>query len=252
MSVASGAEIYRRPEVVAYYDREQDLQGAERLLFDRYVKPGAEILDLGVGAGRTTPHLARLASRYAGVDVSEAMVARCREKFPDLTFLQLDARDLSALADASFDVVVFSFNGIDVIPTVEGRRRCLAECARVLRPRGYLIFSVHNPRYLVFTPQLDGISPMRALWRSAYAGLHTAACVATRLPSAAFWKGSGYVLDPMGPAIAKIYVAAPERVSRELAAAGLAIEERVAGQFPRGGGRFRTPWYYYACVKRSA
>ena len=122
----------------------------------------------------------------------------------------------------------------------------------MLRPSGYLLFSVHNPRYLVFTPRLDGRVPMRALWRSAYAGLHTAACLATRLPSAAFWKGSGYVLDPMGPAMAKIYVAAPECVSCELAAVGLAIAERVCGQFPLSGGRFRTPWYYYACVKRGA
>jgi SAM-dependent methyltransferase len=147
-------------------------------------------------------------------------------------------------------LVVFSFNGIDVIPTVEGRRRCLAECARVLRPHGRLLFSVHNPSYLVFTPQLNGVGPMRALWRSVYAGVHTAACLLTRLPSAAFWKGSGYVLDPMGPAIAKIYVAEPDAVNRELAAAGLAIEECIAGQFPRSGGRFRTPWYYYACLKR--
>jgi SAM-dependent methyltransferase len=250
MSAASGVEIYRRPEVVAYYDREHDLHGAERLLFERYVKPGAEILDLGVGAGRTTPHLARFASRYVGVDLSEAMVARCREKFPDFTFLQLDATHLSTLGRASFDVVVFSFNGIDAIPTVEGRRRCLAECARVLRTGGHLLFSVHNPRYLFFTPQLDGVGPMRALWRSAYAALSTAAYLVTRLPAPALWRGSGFVLDPMGPALAKIYVAGPDQVSRELAAAGLAIEEQVAGQFPRGGGSLRTPWYYYACLKR--
>ena len=250
MSVASGAGMYRRPEIVAYYDRHQDLQGAERLLFDRYVKPGAEILDLGVGAGRTTPHLARIASRYVGVDCSDAMVARCRERFPDLEVLQLDATDLSAIEAGSFDTVVFSFNGIDDIPTREGRRCCLAECARVLRSNGCFLFSVHNPRYLVFTPQLDGVGPMRAVWRLSYAALHTAACVATRLPSTAFWRGSGYVFDPMGPAIAKIYVAAPDEVSRELAEAGLEVDQRVPGQFPRGGGRFRTPWYYYACVKR--
>ena len=250
MNVASGAEIYGRPEIVAYYDREQDLHGAERQLFDKYIKPDCEILDIGVGAGRTTPHLARLASRYVGVDLSEAMIARCQEKFPNLTFLALDASDLAALPDASFDVVVFSFNGIDVIPTVEGRKRCLAECTRVLRPRGHFLFSVHNPRYLVFTPLLDGVSRMRVLWRSAYAGVHTVVCLATRLPSSAFWKGSGYVLDPMGPALAKIYVAAPDAVSREVAAAGLVIEDRIPGQFPRGGGQFRTPWYYYACLKR--
>jgi SAM-dependent methyltransferase len=249
VSLASGADVYRRPEIVAYYDREQELHGAERYLFDRYVKPGSEILDLGVGAGRTTPHLARRASRYVGADVSEAMIARCREKFPDLTFLELDAADLSAFPGGSFDLVVFSFNGIDVIPTLEGRQRCLSECARVLRAAGHLLFSVHNPRYLVFTPQLDGVGPVRALWRSAYAVVHTAACLATRLPSAAFWRGTGYVLDPMGPAFSKVCVAAPEAVGREVAVAGLSVEERVAGQFPCGGGTLRTPWYYYACLK---
>jgi SAM-dependent methyltransferase len=251
MRVASGAGIYRRQEIVAYYDREQELHGAERYLFDRYVRLGSEVLDLGVGAGRTTSHLARLASRYVGVDLSAAMIVRCREKFPDLTFLELDAADLSTFRDASFDVVVFSFNGIDVIPTVEGRHRCLAECARVLRRGGRLFFSVHNPRYLVFTPQLEDVGLLRVLWRSAYAGVHTAACLATRLPSAAFWKGTGYVLDPMGPALAKVYVAAPEAVGREVAAVGLSIEERVDGRFPRKGGMFRTPWYYYACLKPS-
>ena len=250
MSVASGAGMYRRPEIVAYYDRQQDLQGAERLLFDRYVKPGAEILDLGVGAGRTTPHLARIASRYVGVGSLRRDGRALSGEVPDLEVLQLDATDLSAIEAGILRHGCFLFQRHRRHSHCEGRRRCLAECARVLRSNGCFLFSVHNPRYLVFAPQLDGVGPMRAAWRLSYAALHTAACVATRLPSTAFWRGSGYVFDPMGPAIAKIYVAAPDEVSRELAEAGLVVDQRVPGQFPRGGGRFRTPWYYYACVKR--
>jgi cyclopropane fatty-acyl-phospholipid synthase-like methyltransferase len=30
-----------------------------------------EILDVGIGAGRTTPHLAVIAARYVGIDCSE-------------------------------------------------------------------------------------------------------------------------------------------------------------------------------------
>src|SRR5262245_30170182 len=123
MRLVSGAEIYHRAEIVDYFDGVSALYGAERLLFDRHVKAGSDILDLGVGTGRTTPYLARVASRYVGLDVSDAMVARCREKFPDLAFLHLDATNLPTIADASFDVVVFSFNGIDVISTIEARRR---------------------------------------------------------------------------------------------------------------------------------
>src|SRR5204863_8773607 len=119
--------------------------------------------------------LSRLASRYVGVDLSESMLARCREKFPDLTFTHLDATDLSPFPAASFDVVVFSFNGIDTIPTREGRRRCFAECARVLRPGGAFLFSVHNARYVFFSPVLDVPGFFHVAWRLAYAAGHSVA-----------------------------------------------------------------------------
>ena len=169
MNVASGAEIYGRPEIVAYYDREQDLHGAERQLFDRYIKPGCDILDIGVGAGRTTPYLSRLASRYVGADLSEAMIARCQEKFPNLTFLVVDATDLSALPDASFDVVVFSFNGIDVIPTVEDAALSGRVRARVAAARAFSLVCaqsalppLHAGSRRCVASGLCGGAPMRA------------------------------------------------------------------------------------------
>ena len=38
------------------------------------------ILDLGVGGGRTTPHLSSIAARYVGADYAAEMVARCQDK----------------------------------------------------------------------------------------------------------------------------------------------------------------------------
>ena len=252
MNPAPGLETYRRPEVVSKYDRASELHHSETLLFDEYIKPGSEVLDLGVGAGRTTPHLARVASRYVGVDYSDAMIARCREKFPDETFLNLDASDLSTLPSASFDVVVFSFNGIDVIPTLDRRRRCLLECARVLRSGGTFIYSVHNARYLIFSPVVDGVGRARAALRIAYATVHSFANLASRLPSSGFWRGHGYVFDPMVDGGLTTYVATPEHVRREASTAGFEVVRCVSGRFPDPIGSVRIPWYYYACVRRSA
>ena len=53
--------VYNDPGIVAYYDRERDLHQSERLLFETYLRKGMAILDIGVGAGRTTPHLSALA-----------------------------------------------------------------------------------------------------------------------------------------------------------------------------------------------
>src|SRR5262245_106242 len=42
------------------------------------------VLDVGVGGGRTVPHLHALAGRYLGIDYAAAMVRRCRERFPSV------------------------------------------------------------------------------------------------------------------------------------------------------------------------
>ena len=106
---------------------------------------GQPILDLGVGAGRTVPLLRQLSRDYTAVDYTPALVAACRKKYPDVTVLDGDARDLSRFADHTFKVVVFSFNGIDAV-NPEDRRKVLTEVHRVLRSGGLFWFSAHNKR----------------------------------------------------------------------------------------------------------
>ncbi|HEY8087054.1 MAG TPA: class I SAM-dependent methyltransferase, partial [Polyangiaceae bacterium] len=65
------------------------------------------------------------------------------QRYPDVRVLQADARDLSRWADQSFQLVVFSFNGIDAV-NPEGRATILREAHRVLRKGGAFLFSAHN------------------------------------------------------------------------------------------------------------
>lgn len=121
------------------------LMDDEKALFarvQRELEEGA-ILDVGVGAGRTTRALAAAGKSYVGIDYSKAMVERCRALFPGVDVRLGDATRMEMFEHDRFDVVVFSFNGIDHV-VLEDRLRILKEIHRVLRPSGAFIFSTHN------------------------------------------------------------------------------------------------------------
>jgi SAM-dependent methyltransferase len=105
--------------------------------------PTARVLDLGFGGGRTTSFLAHVAASYVGVDISPAMVADARRRFPAADLRVGDARRLADFPDGSFDVVVFSLNGVDCLTHAE-RDAFLRECHRLLPRGGALLFSTHN------------------------------------------------------------------------------------------------------------
>lgn len=152
--------VYERSSIVAQYARDMGLTPTEEAILTRCRSSIADkdVLDLGVGAGRTTPWLAERATSYVGLDFSREMVAVSRQRFPGYDFRWADARDLSAFAAASFDFVLFSFNGIDSVDH-PGRLRILVEIARVLRPGGMFVFSTHN------LDALNGPSFARELFR---------------------------------------------------------------------------------------
>lgn len=245
-------DTYSEGAIADFYARHVGLQDAERVLFDAYVTPGLDVLDVGVGGGRTTPHLARGARLYVGVDYADAMVRRCREAFPGLRFELADATRMPLFADGSFDLVVFSFNGIDGIPTLDGRRSCLRECARVLRPGGVFILSVHNARYLVFPPVFASAGRLKRGWRVAYALWRSLQLLAVRLPSRAYWGGAGYARDPATHGGLTTFMATREWQTAELRAAGFDVERVVPGPAPDVRAACAVAWYYYACRKRAS
>lgn len=67
--------------------------------------PPLRVLDLGCGPGRLGARLADLGYRWTGLDLDEAMIARCRAERPDLDARVLDLRRVGELAD-TYDAAI--------------------------------------------------------------------------------------------------------------------------------------------------
>jgi ubiquinone/menaquinone biosynthesis C-methylase UbiE len=269
---AVNLRTYRVPEVASHYAALNYLTPCEQSLFRTYVKPGMAVLDLGVGGGRTTSYLSRVASRYVGVDYSEVMIRACRRKFPNLDFVLADASDLSAFEDASFDAIVFSFNGLDCVAPDEKRLRCLRECWRVLRPTGVLVFSSHNPRSILVRADWDRgrvrafarrfVSPRSAFFPLVVSLLTVAKAIQAfmraatgstsrmmrRVPSPAFWRGEGDLYDPVDGGLT-VHYAMPHRVVAELTEFDFQLVNFMGDDYPRVSRLLLTDWYYYVFAK---
>jgi SAM-dependent methyltransferase len=266
------SKIYNAQEVAAYYAALDYLTPCERLLFQTYIPAGSAILDLGVGGGRTTPYLASRSERYVGVDNAPAMVAACRTKFPDLEFTVADAADLSAFPPASFDSVVFAYNGIDFVLPEDSRRQCLVHIHRILKPGGALIFSSHNARAILVRPSwsherlrrtarrfsanskalyallLPALAVARILLALTQALVATIARVVQRLPTRMFWRGEGEFLDSAHGGLLTHH-SVPRRVVSEVDAAHLRSERVLGDDYPRLSHPLITDWYYYVFTK---
>ena len=107
-----------------------------------------DVLDIGIGGGRTTGLLGPAARSYVGLDISREMLELARRRFPDADLREGDAAGLAGLPDDAYDLVVFSYNGLDSLDHAQ-RATALSAMARVLRPDGRVVFSSLN---------LDGVS----------------------------------------------------------------------------------------------
>lgn len=141
-------ETYNKEDVIAQYDQFHFLFKAERKIFDQLdsALKNASVLDIGIGAGRTTEYLANTCYTYVGIDYSQNFISLCKKKFSllkNVSFEFADARSMPQFADDSFDFILFSFNGIDSID-IEGRNLVLKECKRLLKNGGFFCFSFHN------------------------------------------------------------------------------------------------------------
>ncbi len=137
--------FYGNKTVADWYATKEFVMAEEQAFLKEYSDDlkGARLLDIGIGAGRTTRFLLPMVGQYIGVDYSPEMIKEAKTHFPQAQLEVQDARDLSAYADGQFDVVMFSFNGIDCL-SHEGRLRAMSEIRRVLKPRGLFAFSSHN------------------------------------------------------------------------------------------------------------
>ncbi len=246
---AFNLDAYSREEVVTHYEAAEGLMPPERYLFAKYALPGLAILDIGVGGGRTTPHLAAQASRYLGVDYSQAMVDACRRRFPDQKFAVADATAMRDIADSSFDLTIFSFNGIDYITDDDARVSALMEMSRVTRSNGVMIISSHNAKMLLHYPQLQNADFMHKIWRIARSLAHSVPIAKRHIMTGAYSKGAGYVHDAVHGGL-KTHLSSRESIKSDCEKADLDIIEVVGANHPKRIPEFMNSWNHFVLQRR--
>ncbi|HKQ79272.1 MAG TPA: methyltransferase domain-containing protein [Blastocatellia bacterium] len=105
---------------------------------------GLSGLDIGCGEGHNTRLLAQRRALVTAIDISENFIAHAKQ-LEEQDPLGIDYRVASAVelpfADAAFDFAT-AFMSLMDIPETD---RALADAYRVLKPRGFLQFSITHP-----------------------------------------------------------------------------------------------------------
>jgi len=100
--------------------------------------PGTKVLDIGVGTGNLALRCVALGARVVGLDPSQGMLAKAREKVEPTMSLQLIRADQPFLSipfpDETFDAVVSSYAFHHV--SRDKKEAGLCEMVRVLKPGG--------------------------------------------------------------------------------------------------------------------
>lgn len=104
---------------------------------------GQRICDLACGQGRVSRHLADQGATVVGIDASSKMldIASTYPKPASITYRCDDAHTLATCGDAEFDGVLCNMALMDIADL----DATFTSAARVLRPGGWLGFSVFHP-----------------------------------------------------------------------------------------------------------
>ncbi len=129
--------VYDRIFGKVFQDSREVLAGSLEL------RQGSRVLEVGVGTGLVLP-LYPSHSRVTGIDLSEGMLAKARERVESLglahvaTLERMDASQMS-FGDDAFDVIVAAY----VVTAVPDHRAVMREIIRVARPGARVLLLNH-------------------------------------------------------------------------------------------------------------
>ena len=151
-------EIYRRKSENDRLNKSQ----AARVEFlttvryiEKYLTPGAKILDVGAGAGEYSLYFARKGYCVSALELADSNIAAFRAKLTEqdsIDLVQGNAMDLSRYADDSFDVVLL-FGPLYHLHEEQDKLRCIEEAKRVCKPDGKIFFAFIANDLVIMTMQ---------------------------------------------------------------------------------------------------
>ena len=151
-------EVYRR------YDEDSRLNksNAARVEFlttvryiEKYLKPGAKILDVGAGAGEYSFYFARKGYSVSALELADANIAAFRAKMTEhdpIDLVQGNALDLSRYDSDSFDVVLL-FGPLYHLHEEADKLKCIEEAKRVCKSDGKIFFAFISNDMVILTMQ---------------------------------------------------------------------------------------------------
>jgi SAM-dependent methyltransferase len=205
-----------------------ELQPVEHLFLDTIGSRWGTIrmLDLGIGTGRTTYTFAAICAQYVGIDFALEMVRRAQAQFPASDRAEIrvgDARAMPELEAESFDIVLFSFNGIDSIDDVGRRQVPWSNPVKALRFRlgavkHWARMQYHNRVYDRVAAEARGWGVLR--------------------------EAHGFTLP--------LYFITPDEAIRQATTAGFTVDRVLTFDATTLQPPYRTagPWLYYWCLPR--
>ena len=162
------ASVYDRADIYDLLEDEGRYEAYKKhweiVLQDKSVKT---FLDVSIGSGNVTLPLAELGVRLYGSDLSETMLARCRQKAQkknvDIEAKCCDFRSVSEQFSERFDCVASTGNSLPYVSN-EDVLATLGQMDRLVKPGGYLYFDVRNwdkilrerNRFYLYNPFFDG------------------------------------------------------------------------------------------------
>jgi ubiquinone/menaquinone biosynthesis C-methylase UbiE len=106
--------------------------------------PSGRYLDIGCGTGNYTGALAQAGLNIEGIDISNTMLTKARDKFPKIQFHKTDARRLD-MPDAEFD------GATCILAThhINNNKQLFNETYRILKS-GYFVIFTATPEQMVW------------------------------------------------------------------------------------------------------
>ena len=151
-------EIYQRHDEDSRLNKSQ----AARVEFlttvryiEKYLTPGAKILDVGAGAGEYSLYFARKGHQVSALELADANIEAFRGKMTDndpIELVQGNAMDLSRYESDSFDVVLL-FGPLYHLHDEADKLRCIEEAKRVCKPDGKIFFAFISNDIVILTMQ---------------------------------------------------------------------------------------------------